>query len=339
MMNNQQAQTTANKDRLLKSFAVAGFITIIIIISWFAIQLVLILPTAFSSLASLAETVYNYKQPEITVLANKNSIPSGEVVTLSWLVPSQKGTFALAYTCQSGIVVEMFVADETRTLNCATHYNLGAISGADVYVYSELNRFADVTFTIDFLPINATEPTASNTRTVTIINTQIIDQISIDEVEIETPKEPTAPTPTSTTPAIPPKKYIQVPIYGIPVSNPFGNTDLSAQFVSLGEFSSSNNFLPSLSISHNGTGGIQFAVKNIGTKTSQVWAYIITLPNGQIYTSPKQTALKPNEKTVITIGFPMNSVSSETKTSSVAVTVIGDSNLTNNAFTTTIAVR
>jgi hypothetical protein len=339
-MNNQIEQT--KKDRILKSFAVAGFVAIIIIIAWLGIKFVSVLPNALSSLASIADTVYNYKKPEIVVVANKNNLNTGEVITLSWQVPSQKGTFALSYACASGVSVEIDDADDYRLLNCDTNYNIGAVSGIGLIVYSERNRFADIDFTIDFIPNNATEPTGSDTRKIAVTNTRIAADIGTDEEVVPpTPIPPvvTPPPQATSTPVTPPKQYVQVPVYGIPVSNPNGVTDLTARFISVGIFSAHEKFTPSTSIARNETGAIQFEVKNIGTKTSNTWAYIITLPNGTTYTSPLQTVLKPNERTVITIGFPMDGVVAGTKSSTVVVTVIGDSNLTNNSFTTTIVVR
>lgn len=343
-MNNQTEQES--KDRILKSFAVAGFIAIIIIIAWLGIKLVSTLPNAFSSLASIADTVYNYKKPEVILVVNNNSVNSGEVVALSWQVPSQKGTFAVSYTCAAGISVEISDDDDFRLLNCDTNYNIGAVSGVDLFVYSEHDRFADVDFKIDFIPTNATEPTASDTRKVTVINTSIATETETErEIVEETPTTPTPDptvaitTPTTPTPVTQPKKYIQVPIYGVPISNPYGNIDLAARFIATGIFSSNNIFTPRTSIDTDETGGMQFEVKNFGTKTSGNWAYVITLPNRTLYTSPQQAPLKPNERTIITIGFDMDDVSRGTKSTTLAVAVIGDSKLTNNSFTTTIVVK
>ncbi len=340
-MDNQNEQT--RKDRILRGFAVAGFVAIIIIIAWLGIKFVSVLPNAFSSLASIADTVYNYKKPEVIVVANKTNLRNGEEVSLSWQVPSQKGTFAISYACESGISVETQADDDSQFLKCDTNYNIGAVSGIDLFVYSERNRFADVDFTIDFIPTNATEPTATDTRKVTVTNASIASETTTDdEVTPTTPtpdSEVETPTPTTPAPVPPPKKYVQVPIYGIPTSNPYGNTDLAARFINLGVFSSNQIFTPRTSIDRDETGAIQFEVKNIGTKTSGIWAYVITLPNGTMYTSDLKSGLKPNERSVITIGFDMDDVRTGTKSSTLAVAVIGDSNLSNNSFTTKIIVK
>lgn len=338
-MNNQNEQT--QKNRILKGLAVAGFVAIIIIIAWLGIKLVSVLPNAFSSLASIADTVYNYQEPEVTVVTNTSNITNGEAVTLSWEVPSQRGTFAISYACAAGISVEMEEGDEYHLLNCETNYNIGAVSGIELYIYSERELFADVNFTIDFIPTNATEPAASDTRTVTITNSSIASETESTnepEEEVLTTPAPVVTNPTPT-PVTPPKQYVQVPIYGIPTSKPNGNTDLATRFLGLGVFSSNQVYTPVSSIDHDETGAIQFEVKNIGSKTSGTWAYVITLPNGTMYTSELKSGLKPNERSVITIGFDMDSVPKGTKSTTLAVAVIGDSNLVNNSFTTTVVVR
>ncbi|MFN3188355.1 MAG: hypothetical protein ACK42D_02310 [Candidatus Paceibacteria bacterium] len=338
-MNNQNEQT--RKERIMKGFAVAGFLAIIIIIAWLGIKFVSVLPSAFSSLASIADTVYNYKKPEVIVVANKSNLNNGESVSLSWQVPSQKGTFAISYACTEGVSVEIQDGEDFRLLNCNTNYNIGAVSGIDIFVFSERHRYTDIDFTIDFIPNNATEPSAFDTRKITVTNTNITADTDI-EGEVDTPTSTPDPvvTPTPTPdPVTPPKQYVQVPIYGIPVSNPAGNTDLAARFINYGVLSANHVYTPRTSIGTNETGAIQFEVKNIGTKTSGTWAYVITLPNGTMYTSNHQAILKPNERSVITIGFSMDGVARGAKSTTLAVAVIGDSNLANNSFTTTIVVK
>ena len=339
-MNNQNEQTS--KDRIMKGFAVAGFLALIIIIAWLGIKFVSVLPSAFSSLASVADTVYNYKKPEVIVVTNKSTISNGEAVSLSWQVPSQKGTFAISYTCMEGVSAEIKDGNDFHLLNCDTNYNIGAVSGIDLVVFSERHRYTDVDFTIDFIPNNASEPTASDNRKIAVTNTRITSETDTEvDVDEETPTTttPDEETATTTNPVNPPKKYVQVPIYGIPTSNPNGNTDLAARLINYGVFSSNNVYTPRNSINTDETGGIQFEVKNIGTKTSGTWAYVITLPNGTMYTSKYQAVLKPNERSIITIGFDMDGVAKGSKTTTLAVAVIGDSNLANNSFTTTIVVR
>ena len=49
------------KDQVLKSMAIVGFIAVIIFGVWLAVKIVALMPTAFSSLASIADGVYNYR--------------------------------------------------------------------------------------------------------------------------------------------------------------------------------------------------------------------------------------------------------------------------------------
>ena len=49
-----------DKDSVMKTLAIVGFIAVIAFGVWLAVQVVSLVPSAFSSLASIADTVYNY---------------------------------------------------------------------------------------------------------------------------------------------------------------------------------------------------------------------------------------------------------------------------------------
>ena len=56
-----------DKDRVMKTLAIVGFIAVIAFGVWLAVQIVSLVPNAFSSLASIADSVYNYQPSEETV--------------------------------------------------------------------------------------------------------------------------------------------------------------------------------------------------------------------------------------------------------------------------------
>lgn len=49
-----------DKDRVMKTLAIVGFIAVVAFGVWLAVQIVSLVPNAFSSLASIADSVYNY---------------------------------------------------------------------------------------------------------------------------------------------------------------------------------------------------------------------------------------------------------------------------------------
>jgi hypothetical protein len=348
---NEQNQ----KRSILKSLAIVGFIGLIIVIAWLGIQLVKVLPSAFSSLASLADSVYQFDNDKFATSVNKTMVNTNESATISWNVPKRTGTFAFSYECVEGLSLDMRDSlGSIKSLTCATNYNIGSVSALDIIAQSEKSRFADLKYRIDFIPSGKTEPTTNAGGSLTIVNP------SISAVTDETPVQPEAPATTtpvvtpatttpSTTPVVTPKPvkpttpttpakptYTQEYTYGIPVSNPNGYTDLAARFLASGIIEN-KTFIATAVIDNDSTGAIQFEVKNIGTKTSNTWTYTAKLPNGETYTSPSQAALKPNERAVITLGFAMGDTTG-VKRYDVEVSITPDSNQKNNQFETVVAV-
>lgn len=331
------------KDSVLKSLAIAGFIGIIILIAWLSVQLVSIVPGAFSSLASLAESLNQTQQsgvenesPSIIVTSNTTLAKAGESVELSWTTSNTPGSYIFSYECSDGVAVDITNIEGVRSIACDTNYNIGNISLLSLTIDSEKERYTDMNYTIAFLGTNDVEPRASGFSSITVINSEVQtavtsedDSMNSTETEVATPteSEPTVETtpaetvtevatpvetkpvevstPTPTTPA-----YEQEFVYTIPVSDPNGRTDLSAKFLDAGTIIGNTFFAGK--IKQNESGAIQFEVKNLGTKTSDNWTFAVTLPEGNTYNSAVQNPLKPNERAVITIGFSGTNDSSHT---------------------------
>jgi hypothetical protein len=360
-MNNINEQK--DQDRVLKILAIAGFVGLLIIIAWLGIQLVRVLPNAFTSLASLADSVYNYEPVDLIVVSNKSTVNPDENFTLSWSIPKQKGSFAFSYACADGLAVDMRdLGNSIKNLACDTNYNIGSVGTLELIAQSERERFVDIAYTVDFIPTDATEPTGTQAGVVTVINPAISDNNDVavvpDEETTEevatteeteepavttptsssTPTTPTTPAPTPTKPVTPAPKptYTQQYVYSIPTSDPKGFTDLNARHLGSGILDANNRFIATTIIDNDNRGAIQFEVKNVGTKTSNKWTYTAKLPNGTTYTSGSQTELKPNERAVITLGFTIETTG--TKTNTVSVAVSSDNKLANNSFSTNIVV-
>ncbi len=353
-MNNINEQR--QKSSIMKTLAIIGFVGLIIVISWLGIQLVRVLPSAFTSLASLADSVYQFDNDKFAVAANKTMINTSESATISWNVPKRTGTFAFSYECAEGLSLDMRDSlGAIKALTCDTNYNVGSVSALDIIVKSEKGRFADLNYNLDFIPSGKTEPTTNAVGNITVVN-PAISAVPAPEVPATSTPTTTAPvvaaptttTPSTTpvvtpkpvkpaTPAVPTKPtYTQQYTYGIPTSDPKGYTDLAARFLASGIIDG-QTFKAIAVIDNDNTGAIQFEVKNIGTKTSTSWTYTAKLPNGEVYTSPSQAALKPNERAVITLGFTMGDTTG-VKRYDVEVSVTPDSNQKNNQFETVVAV-
>lgn len=344
-MNNNVSPE--KKDSILKSLAVAGFIGIVVLIAWLSIQLVNILPGAFSSLASIAEGLNQYQETLVeedeskpltsfAVTSNQTLVNSGEPVTVTWEKASARGSYTFSYTCDEGIAVDLLNVDGLKSIACDTNYNVGDTTTVDIVVDSEKERYADIRYSIAFLRTNDTTPHAYGNASLAIVNDDISNFVTTqpeDEPSVVTPNETPAteepaPVITTTTPKPAFPVYTQEFVYEIPTSNPNGVTDLSVRFLNVGTISGKTFSIGE--IEQNEGGAIQFEVKNAGTKTSKDWTFSISLPNGDIYESKTQLPLKPNERAVLTVGFI---ASDELKyTFNVAVDESTDKNTRNDTF-------
>jgi len=348
---NEIKEESKKKDSVLKSFAVAGFVGIIILITWLSIQLVHVLPVAFSSLASLGEVMNQKKTAqsesvEIMVSSDTELINSGEVVSLTWNAFDTKGAYTFSYTCIDGVSVAIINLNrDPRNVTCDTNYNIGNVDNLSITAESKKKRSETLSYTIAFWTTNDTVSRAEKTAIITILNESIEDPSNIVEEEVpvvneevvaeepEPETEPEVERVEVVTPKLKPV-YQQQLGYEIPVSNPNGQTDLYARFLATGRILGSTFFGGTLV--QNGSGAIQFEVKNYGTKTSDDWTYGVTLPGGGEYTSPKQKPLKPNERAVLTLGFPTTDNNSHTFT--VTVKVSSDRNTANNKFSQRVSL-
>ncbi len=352
---------TKGKEGILKVLAIGGFIGLIIIIAWLGIQLISFMPSAFTSLASLADSVYNYKPVEIVVVSNTSVANSGESFTLSWNKPKQDGTFTFTYKCTEGVSVELrSKLDEIETVTCDQPYDIGAVDTIDLSVNSERNRFTEIPYTLAFIPSKSDDPAATTDKTITVVNAMIspvaVGATTTPEVITPDPEpevvvtptpnpKPVTPTPTPTpTPApttpkpVTPKPVtVSTPIYGIPVSNPNGFTDVGTRILAVGTLTSNDRFTAANVIDNDEQGAIQFEIKNFGTKTSNSFTYTVSLPNGTEYKSSSQSGLKPNERSVVTIGFETNDMTG-VESIEVEVTLNGDTNRNNNQFKSNVSI-
>lgn len=340
-MNNE---TSEKKDSILKILAIGGFIGIIILIAWASIQLVSVVPSAFSSLASLAESVNdsnntseNEEIESLVVTSNTQLANTGEVVNINWDTARANGSYVFTYNCVDGVAIDLVSSTGIQSIQCGSNYNIGNVDSAAISVNSEKNRYADITYSVSFLGTNDIRPRATGSATLTVLNDEINNDLVVNENPEPEPEEddsdvsvpPVNKPSTPTTPTTPPApQYVQEYVYAIPTSNPNGKTDLSTRYLYLGEIVN-NKFVPG-AIKQNRDGAVQFEVKNFGTKTSKKWSFTISLPGGGTYKSDTQTALKPNERAVLTVGFSGADVSAHTF--KVTVDVDSDSNKSNNTF-------
>ena len=301
-MNTDNGQN--NHERQGKLLGFISLIVVLLILVWSATQVVKLFPSAISSLASLADTVYNYNtNKDLKIMTDRSTIKSGETLVVWWNKEVKTGSFTFSYTCADGVAIDLKTKDKDFTsLACNQPHDLGLIDHIELKIDSTKSPFVEAEFNIAYIRKNETTPDTNVSKTVSITNSNIV---KIDEEKENAPKEIKKPIATSTKPTIPkPTTPEIIYTYEIPVSKPNGFTDLLLNNLSVGTKNSAGVFVKTNSITKNKEGAVQFIVHNIGTRTSETWTFSAKLPGDVDFTSNTQAPLKPNERATITLSFP-----------------------------------
>ena len=337
--------TTEQKDGLTKTFAIVGFLVLIIFGVWLAVKIVSFVPSAFSSLASLADSVYNHNTTEEIAVKSGNDIyNAGESFTLSWGKMRRAGTYTFSYACTDGVSLDIKNREGAIVaLACGEPLQLDDATSLEVLIASEKSRFTDIPYTITYTKQGEGAIASSVTRNITVVNATIPTSPSVvatspTKTQVGTNGEKTGEVKKPivvTKPVVKQKTYvagtprtITKTVYSIPVSNPNGTIDLQVTYLGSGILSGST-FVTTTEIAIHQEGAIQFEVKNIGTKTTDSWNYVANLPGDITYTSGTEKALKPNERAIITLGFEGLTKKGVEKVN-VVVTATNDVSTTNN---------
>lgn len=338
---------TEKKTGFGKIFTVILLIGVIVFFAWSAVQIVKLLPSAISSLASLADTVHNYKPEKysISVTPEKNAINSSETINITWNDNKTNGSYTFSYECKDGVAVDISYSDkEFSSIACGSAHDLGATDRIKMKVDSEKNRFSEMTYTISYFQKNDESSSTSQTNTISIINQNIAETATeATSTSTDTTSSTIDNTPATVKPVTKPteisKPVVSAPvyIYEIPISNPNGITDLTLSNLKIGTTYKVRGFVNTEVITKNVSGAIQFTVHNTGTKTSEDWTFAVTLPGNIEYVSSAQKPLKPNERAVLTIEFPAVT-NTNLQTVKVDVKTKRDNNTNNNYLKQTVIV-
>ncbi|HMO78194.1 MAG TPA: hypothetical protein PKD95_03290 [Candidatus Paceibacterota bacterium] len=343
-MNNV---TPEKKEGMIKTLAVLGLLAIIILIAWLAVQIVKVFPNAVTSLASLADSVHNYdpnkseETPLLEIDVPAQPANSGAVTVISWS-PLNSGTYTFSYECAEGLSVDLkTTVSQFTNADCGKTFDLGNVSSVDLVINSEKQFETNFFYTISYYKKNELNPSLVVKESLPVINSRLATTTPGVEDSVTGPE--TATTTPVTTPAKP-KPTVGSPTYQyqysyvLPVSNPNGYTDLAITYLGVGRTDNYGRFINTGTLTRNIEGAIQFSIKNIGTKTSGDWSFKAKLPGNTNYESPKQLALKPNERTTVTVAF--GAISDRgTENFSVEVLTNSDSNQRNNSFDWSATVK
>jgi len=337
---------TESSSRLMKTLAVLGFVALVIFGTWLAVNIVRLVPGAFASLASLAESIQlgRADQNQISIQSTDSVVNSEEDFTISWSNLKRKGNYTFEFQCAEGVSAEIKVDGKIVAVPCNNNYVLPEDTfSIDIQFVSAKKRFVDVAYQIGFIKDGESERTFTSSKTITLVNA------SLPTTVVTTPEPEVTPTPVVTTPtpapapATPTPTPVKPTTYTVtewvaPVSNPNGITDLATKFIAVGTMSNNNLFVRADELEVGDKNAFQFEVKNIGTKTSADWTFEAKLPNGETFKSKLQAPLKPNERAVLTVAIGSDAGKEGTRKLTVTVKGGNDTVSSNNSFTTSVKV-
>jgi hypothetical protein len=349
-MNNV---TEESKSYAIKSLAILGFIAAIIAGLWIVVQVIQYIPTAFESLANIADSIYGGTN-QLSFKAEKDVVNSGESLRLTFSPVRGTGAYQFSYRCVDGVSAETRNADGAIVrFDCEK--NVTVASGklpnvdqvAEIMFSSEKGRFSDVPFTFSFVRDGSDKVTYEKSGIVTVVNATIPQTGLVLHTPTPAPvvtKPATTPvvtapthTPAKTTPVVIHKK-VPVTVTSYPVSNPNGYTDLVISFVGAGRLVN-GVVVPATSITSGDDAGLVLSVKNTGTKTSAPWSVHATFPGDEAtsFTTDTQAPLLPGERATMTIRFTAGTATGE-KIVRANVVSTNESDFSNNSFENTIRI-
>lgn len=329
--------TSERGSRTRKTLITIAFFAIIALIAWLSVQIVRYTPNAFTSLASLAQGIDQYRKTldgnidgPLTITSDVASTTIGKPVTLTWGKDNRTGRYAFSHACKDGLEVDIVDSEGLRTISCETVYDLGDTDTLTFIINSDTATSAELPYLVSFMRTNDTNPIRVGEGAVAVETPHTTVATTADEGTVlgESDSSDSEPQTNASSPTVAVSIPTPKPTYALPTSNPNGFVDLKSTFKNTGVIS--GNIFKTAALKQNTDGAVQFEIENIGTKISGKWTYSVTLPDSDTYISPLQAPLMPTERVVISIGFPIEDKTSHTFI--VTVAEVNDVKLSNNTF-------
>lgn len=313
------AQESSNKT-LKNVLAIAGFIILLAIGIWSAIQVIKFVPRLFGD-TGVSNTVSDSNivlgNRDILVRLTPETVQSGEAVLVEWARNGslEEGVLSFSYACTEGFYFQV----AGRPVACNAPLKLPLTDTSLEVVAISARALVEAPLAITYT--NADGVSVRDTKTLTVTN----DTVATDTVD-QDGKEGTVLTETPTTstetrtPIEPkPKTQVAAPVTTYkptpkPVvttvkvprqSDPYGTADLKVEMVAIGEINHYGAFEHKHLVNVYARGGAKFKVTNLGTKATGPWYFAATLPTqgGYPYSSGPQPSLNPGSSTEIFVTF------------------------------------
>ena len=307
-----QPETQASTARLaIRTLAIIGIVALLALGTWGTVQILRTGPSVFSGLSAAVSNFTSRFFPagstSLHISIASYSVKNDEAFDLAWTTENApKGSsYAFVYECSDGLV---FLTPNSRgsatRIACGETYEFNATGNALTLTPLSLdNRFLD-----------------SAVKVLMVQNDQIIAEdevlLTVINEKVSTSTATTTTTPVKTPPKSPPsgtgvQPTSYTPIYTTVttprVSDPNGYVDLAVEIIRVGTLEGRSDRFSSndRTLERGERGGIMFAVRNLGTKTSQEWSFEAVLPTRPSYTFRKsnQQELAPGDRIEYTLGF------------------------------------
>ena len=293
--------------------AILGFILLLIIGIWSAIQVITFVPRLFSDTGTTPTTINNngidLDGRSIAVELDTETVNSGDTVTANFAHSGDEtGVLSFSYACEEGFYFQ--IAD--RPVPCNAPYTIPTTSTSLDMIPLSANETTEVAFAITYT--NTDGESVRDTKKLTVLNAQATEEDTAEEtnstedvevtVETETPAtEGDGPREPSTVSSVPVSNYFYTP--QTQASNPYGTVDLQVQVLSIGDINAYGAFEAKGVVHPYNRAGATFRVTNLGTKQSGLWYFSSTLPTqgGYSFDSGAQPSLMPGESVDIFITF------------------------------------
>lgn len=328
------------RDVVVKVLAITGFLVTVAVVVWGATLAVKQAPRVFSSLASIVESMQTYRPlHELTITTQKTVVNSAESFEILWTDVRQTGEYAFTYTCTEGIALQVRGEnDSLMPMSCTDTLTLPAtVHGLYLTIDSTTSRFTDVPLHVSFTNADKSEA-FENTVKITVVNAgiEIKEQTipAMPEVIVVPAEQPseevTAETPVIDTPTAP--VIITTPSQ-VSRQSDLAMTILGSGVIRNGVFTFTQRYDRDLN------NALRFDVKNVGTAVSDTWYFNAVLPSGKVYTSPRQSALRPGDHIEFTLGFYLDGDSGAQATLTTMLYSTTDTNESNDTKSITVTVR
>ena len=304
--------TEQNTSRLKNILAIAGFIILLIVGVWSAIQVIQFVPRLFSDTGVSDQPIGNNggvvpgSSEAIVAQASTYNTASGEPVVITWAHAgsADEGVVSFSYACVDGVYFQI----DDRAVPCNAPLSLSPEATALTAIPVSTHATVDVPFAITYT--STENESVRDTLTLTVTNGQVAAAPSESEEPtsggaVGSGGGPIEPTPAPRTAGVP-QRAVETETVRVPrQSDPFGIADLFVQMVAVGEVTHIGAFEAKGIVHPYARGAAKFRVTNTGTKATGPWAFSAILPTrgGYPFTSQLQPSLMPGSSTEIVVTF------------------------------------